>query len=386
MKRLYALLTFVASSVFAQSEPVTLPSPAVWLEPLNGDVAALLQDSTLALTDGNTVYPVSKGWMGNSLLEYNSRILGNYQGQLAVPETDLLGPKLALYSHPAYLENGNIAALADDGQHLLLLDETFEELTRAPVQALPDAEIVTADLTGDGTDELVFLTDPTERYPHGVLGDGVEAASVSVFDTETLETIASYTLPENYVFEQRRVLPFDLGDKDGLLATRSSEQTGAGVVLLEFRHGELQLRAEAQPIGTGFRWLNLFAARDGAAYAVRTPHIGGPFKRYTLRDSSFKVEQYDLGVTNHTLGSRNLDLGVLLPSVKPDTDHLVLPSQDLRTLKLIRCTPATCEVINEFELGGRLSSNVVFLEQDDRITIVAGDETARLHFWQIMSD
>ena len=140
-----------------------------------------------------------------------------------------------------------------------------------PFEALPDAELVTADLTGDGADELALLTAPTERYPHGVLGDRVEAASINVFDAATLEPISSYTLPETYVFEQRRVTPFDLGVKEGLLATRSSEQTGAGVVLLSLEDGTLHLSAEAQPIGTGFRWLNLFAARDGAAYAIRTP-------------------------------------------------------------------------------------------------------------------
>ena len=312
--------------------------------------------------------------------------MGIDQGRLAVSEINLPGPEVAPLSRPACLENGNIAALAESGQHVLLLGETFRELARAPTQALPDAEIVTADLTGDGMDELVLLTDPTERYPHGVLGDAVEAASVSVFDAETLEPVASYTLPENYVLEQRRVLPFDLGDKDGLLATRSSEQTGAGVVLLRLEDDELKLSTEAEPIGAGFRWLNLFAARNGTAYAVRTPHIGGPFERYTVQESGLEVEQYNLGVTNHTLGSRNLDLGILLPSVEPDTDHLVLPSQDLQILKLVRCTPAICEVVEEFELAGRLSSNVVALEQGGQVTVVAGDETGQLHFWQLTSD
>ena len=379
-------ISLVLAVLSGASTQVALDAPAVWLEPSGNETAALLENGTLVLTDGETAYPVSEGWTGDSLLECNSRTLGNYQGQLAIPETDLLSPEVAPHSRPVCLENGNIIALASDGQHLLLLDETLEEVARAPVQALPDADIDTADLTGDGTDELVLLTEPTERYRHGVLGDAVEAASVSAFDAETVKPIASYTLPETYVFEQRRVLPFNLEDRDGLLATRSSEQSGAGVVLLRLEDNELHLSAEAQPIGAGFRWLNLFAARDGAAYAVRTPHIGGPFERYTLVEGSLEVEQYDLGVTNHTLGSRNLDLGVLLPRLEPDTDHLVLPGQNLQMLKLIRCTPATCEVVEEFELAGRLSSNVVFLEQAEQVTVVAGDETGHLHFWQIMSD
>ena len=116
------------------------------------------------------------------------------------------------------------------------------------------------------------------------------------------------------------------------------------------------------------------------------PHIGGPLERYTLQDGRLEVEQYPLGVTNHTLGSRNLDLGATLPRLEQGADHLALPSQNFRRLKLIRCTPETCEVVDEFELEGRLSSNVGVLENGEQVTVVAGDETGRLYFWQVTSN
>ena len=57
--------------------------------------------------------PFHKGGRGDSLLECGGRIVGIYQGQLAVPETDLFGPEVAPHSRPACLDDGNIIALAE---------------------------------------------------------------------------------------------------------------------------------------------------------------------------------------------------------------------------------------------------------------------------------
>jgi len=382
----FCLLVFFTLSLSYAQQTLELDAPAVWLEPFDEGVAALLADGTLTYITDDGIFNISKEWLGNSLVECGGSISGNYEGRLAKPESDLFGPELAPNHRPACINNGNITALSKDTHSLLLLNSNFTEIARAPVNALPDAQIVLADLTGNGTEEIILLTDPTDRYAHGVLGDSLEAASVSVFDAETLGAIAKYTLPEPFVFEQRRVTPFDISGTTGLLATRSSDATGAGVILLSYENGDLKLSAEAQPIGTGNRWLNLFASRDGRAYAIRTPHIGGPLQRYTLNGDSLEIETFQLGVTNHTLGSRNLNLGVMLPDVKSDresdVDHLVIPSSDLNDLKHIRCNLTVCEVVDEFRLEGRLSSNLTFINEAGDIKVVAAAGT-KLIFWTL---
>lgn len=364
------LLVFVMLSLSCAQQRLELDAPIVWLEPFDEDVAALLANETLVYIIDGKAHTVSAGWLGDSVLECGGSIFGNFQGRLARPESDLFGPEIATNHHPVCLESSYIAALSNEGL-MFVLDSDLNEVARAPVNALPDTEFILADMSGDGRQDIILLTEPTERYAHGVLGDSLEAASVSVFNSETLEPIASYTLAEPFVFEQRRITPFDLGNKEGLLATRSSNQTGAGVVLLSLEGDVLKLTAEAQPIGTGFRWLNLFASRDGRAYAVRTPHIGGPLQRYTLKGDKLEIESFQLGVTNHALGSRNLDLGILLPELEPGVDHLVLPTSPLRALRLIRCDAESCDVVDELELGGRLSSNLTFIQSGGNLQIIA---------------
>lgn len=383
MKKVSLLVLVTLSLACAQNQQtLELDAPAVWLEPFNEGVAALLAEGTLTFITENGAFNVSEGWQGESLLECGGSLQGILQGRLARYESDLRGPDILLHHRPVCLNDAHLVVLSDDAQTLLLLDLNFTEIARIQVNALPDVEIVLADLDGDAVREIVLFTDPTERYAHGVLGDKLEATSISVFDSETLEPVATYTLPEPFAFEQRRITPFDLDKKKGLLATRSSNATGAGVVLLSLENSNLQLSAEAQPIGTGFRWLNLFVSRDGRAYAVRTPHIGGPLQRYTLKEDALEIESFQLGVTNHVIGSRNLDLGILLPELEKDVDHLVLPTSDLRGLRLIRCDGNSCELRDEFHLGGRLSSNLIFTDSSGEVRVIAA-ATETLFVWTI---
>ena len=380
MRRFYGLL--LTLSLSCAQQPLELDAPAVWLEPFNEGVAILLTNGTLTYVTEDGTFNASQGWLGESVLACGGSMFGNLRGRLAQPESDLIGLEIAPHHRSACLNGEHLAVLSQDAQTLLLFDLSFTEVARTPVNALPDTEITLADVTGDGEQEVILLTEPTERYTHGVLGDSLEAVSISIFDSATLELITEYTLPEPFVFEQRRVTPFDMDGKEGLLATRSSNETGAGVVLLSLENNNLQIKAEAQSIGTGFRWLNLFANRNGRAYAVRTPHIGGPLQRYTLNEDKLEIETFQLGVTNHTLGSRNLDLGLLLPRLEVDIDHLVLPSQGLRTLKLIRCEAAGCMVANELELGGRLSSNLSYVHNEKGLQVMAG-VGSKLIAWSI---
>ena len=366
-------------SAAAQEATFSTKSAALWLEPhLSG--LALLREDGRAVYWGSETEVLASGLGGDSILSCGGQLYGTEA------DNDLLnissgerGLKVALHSRPACLED-ELVVLDEDASELLRLSADLQVQASVPVDALPDAELVTADLDSDGVSEIILLTGPTDRYAHAVLGDGLEAASVSVF-SDDLDLIANYSLPEPFVIEQRRALPFafDISGQvtTGMLLTRSSNQTGAGVVLLRLSEGGLELLAEAPPIGTGFRWLNAFASAGGSAYAVRTPHIGGPLERYRLQDGELRAEPFDLGVTNHVYGARNLDLGVLLTSDSKQ-DVLAVALQDLNGVRLISCA-ARCEVSATFETAAPLSSNLVRLERDGDIYVAFADTSGAVY-------
>ena len=73
--------------------------------------------------------------------------------------------------------------------------------TRLPINALPDARILT-----DEKGRLLLLTDATQRYRHGVLGDSIEAASITMVETEPeVRVVLKIPIPDDTVVEFYRL-------------------------------------------------------------------------------------------------------------------------------------------------------------------------------------
>ena len=142
---------------------------------------------------------------------------------------------------------------------------------------LPDGALS----TGSRGIAEAWLTGPTRRYRHGIMGDAIEASGLRVVTSEgrTLEA----SLGPDSVFEDRlaRLADVDGDGRDEVLVVRSYLDAGAALAVYEVRGGALRHKAEAAPIGRPSRWLNPVGVADfdgdGApeAAAVITPHIGG---------------------------------------------------------------------------------------------------------------
>jgi hypothetical protein len=314
------------------------------------------------------VQPLESRFAGSLLLACADKVLAhNPDGGLEFLGEVTISPLMAVHAHPVCLSTGQIVAVTAAGT--LALFESLEEPSYiAEVNALDDAQLVVADLDSDGREEIILLSEPSNRYQHGVLGDAIEANSITIVDHE-LNIISSYRLPEPYVFEQLRVTVDGSGN---IWATRSSGFAGAGVMVLRLIDGVLLPVAEAADIGRNHRWLNLFAATDGVAYAIRTPHIGGPLQRYHLEDSAIVVEDFALGISNHQLGSRNLDLGALIQGAA--ADYIMMPKDIGLAMRLIRCAEV-CERIDEQLLEGPLSSNTTAMRWQGQQAFVYGDSS-----------
>ena len=182
---------------------------------------------------------------------------------------------------------------------------------RSHPDMLPDG-IVTK---GHGDITAAWLTSPTRRYDHGVLGDAVEASGLRV--RNRAGRTLSFTLPKDSVFEDRRVRLADLNGDGGdeLLVVRSYLTAGAALAVLRPGADGLALVAETAPIGLPHRWLNPAAVADFDGDGrveiaiVVTPHIGGILKLYELRRDRLRLERLHQewsanGFSNHAMGSR----------------------------------------------------------------------------------
>lgn len=146
--------------------------------------------------------------------------------------------------------------------------------------------------------------DPTERYPHGVLGDTIEFGALWMEAPDGQRTWVR--LPESRVFEDLAPRVQDL-DGDGqaeVIVIESSATQGARLAIYD-----LQGLVAATPyIGTRFRWLAPVGAADldgdgftEIAYVDR-PHLAKTLRVWRFRDRELREVAALAGVTNHRIG------------------------------------------------------------------------------------
>ncbi|MEM0950254.1 MAG: VCBS repeat-containing protein [Pseudomonadota bacterium] len=155
-------------------------------------------------------------------------------------------------------------------------------------------------------------TDPTGRYPHGVLGDAIEYGTLEIL-TDAARAVR-IVLPDTRVFEDTEPRLADL-DGDGapeVIVAESDARLGARLAV----YGVDGLIAAGPFIGTAFRWLAIAGAADldgdGAmeiAYVDR-PHLAKTLRVFRFIDGSLTELASLPGVTNHRIGERDIAGGI----------------------------------------------------------------------------
>jgi hypothetical protein len=278
------------------------------------------------------------------------------------------GPSRSLYVG----SGGDLVARSDDA-----------EATRLPLDALPDGRLVRV-----STDRYALLTDRTDRYRHGALGDDLEGGSLSVLDTsaETPRVLACRSVGPPDVIEGVKPIVADV-DGDGepeLLVTLAT--SGAGARLAAFDPDGRRVAA-GPPIGSG-GWRHQLAVApfgpDGAVEvaAVRKPHVEHRLEFARYRAGELSVVAALDGFRTHTYGSINPD-GALAGDLDADGRvELLAPETARRRLAAVRRTEAGATVAWTLSLDGPLSTNVGGVAlSDGRVAVAAGwDGTVRV--WQ----
>lgn len=381
---------------------VILPSTPVALAPFDGGTAALLEDGRLVATGSDPgsvgVRTLRRGLAGETLTVCGGRLVAlDAAGRIttmprpAGGET-LVGPPVSLHATPACLSDGTIVALDATGRALLHLSGALRVLGRTEVAMLPDAAPTV--LSGD---LVAVLVAPTLRYRHGVLGDEVEASGVAIVDPLAGTVLARWMATDERVVEERRVVGFDAAGRFGVVATVSGAGDGGALAVLAMEEADAAASgggdasalvpvAVASGLGQerGQRWRHVLGTVGDRLYAVAAPHLGGPLERWRLPPDGgvLNGEAYDLAVTSHREGWRDLSLGRLLTAVGSDPaglDLLLLPSRDLDTLRLVACDPLACRVVADADLGGRIAAEpIVTRHGSGDVEVVAGREDGAL--------
>ncbi len=156
------------------------------------------------------------------------------------------------------------------------------------------------------------FTEPTTRYPHGVLGDNVEYGALELMVDGEILTVS---LPPDRVFEDLapRLMDIDLDGALEVMVVESQNQTGAQLAV----YNALGEKIAATPhIGTRFRWLAPIGAADldGDGYIeiayIDRPHLAKTLRIWRFKDGTLTEIASLPGLTNHKIGETFISGGI----------------------------------------------------------------------------
>jgi hypothetical protein len=335
---------------------------------------------------------------GLALVAQDGRLALRVDGSLRSHDVgaplSLLGPPVPVRVPGALAET--LLAVAADGAVVLVggLDAGPKVLARAEVRALPDARISAVDLDAEGGLDAVILTDPSDRRPHGAMGDRQEATSVTVLQVRagSLAVRGRYTAPAPVVMEDLGVLtaPILPRTRPVVLIARSTPDRGTALLALALRDGRLVPVAESPPASEGNRWIHpvgvadLYGADGAEVVAVRSPHFGGVLTAYRLRGTSLVpvAQTGSIAYGSHALGSRNLEQAWVADLNGNGRPEVVLPRQSRETVAGLELQGE--RFVERWSLGLRspLQSNLLIADLDgDGLLDLALADRGGLHVY-----
>ena len=281
----------------------------------------------------------------------------------------------------------DLLAVAADGAMVLIggLPAAPRILSRVDAHALPDARITLGSLDGSAELQAVVLSDPTDRYPHGALGDKLEASSVTVVTVapNALAIRFRYVVRAPAVIEDLipLVAPIGEGRRPALIVVKSAPRQGSSVLVLAWRETGLEVLAEGPAFGQSNRWVHVLGAADLSGgglpelVAVNTPHPAGVLVAYDRRGGTLVPTAKALGYSSHALGSRNQDQAVIADMSGNGRLEVILPRQSRDVLAALELANGRWAERWALQLAGPVQSNLLVddLDGDGLLDLVVAD-------------
>lgn len=257
---------------------------------------------------------------------------------------------------------------------------------QADLTPLPDGRILS-----DEQNRVLLLTGPTDRYNHGVLGDQIEAAGFALVEVDPEVRVSTEVqLPEPLVIEGLLPLWTDLnGDgRREIIVTVSDRDQGARLVVYNENGRQV---AASDPIGQGNRWRSQTAVAPFGPGGeleladVRTPHLSGTVEFFKLEGEQLVRVAALPGYTTHTIGSRNLDMGIAADVDANGRPELLLPTlarDELAAIQRNDLVEAGAVELWRLPLAGRQITNIGTINQGDHLSIAIGTDQEVLMIWR----
>lgn len=266
---------------------------------------------------------------------------------------------------------------SDDGEGFEVF--SAHRLQTLFVDPLPDTRVVSSGPT------LVALSEPTDRYGHGVLGDRIEAGAIEILD-ESSRTSRRITIEPPAVIEGISPMLADL-DGDGemeIVVTTAQSEDGAR---LEVWSLDGEFVGASAPVGRGNRWRNQLGAAplgpngEMELVDVQTPHIGGIVQFFRLEGDQLVRQASISSFTTHAIGSRNLDQGVLVDTTGDGRPEVLVLSTSARDLVAIERTADGADVVAEVPLDASVRTNLALRPSAETTALAVGTSDGRLLVW-----
>ena len=270
----------------------------------------------------------------------------------------------------------DLLAVAADGAVVMIggLSSAPRVVARVDAQALPDARITLGSLDGSAGLQALVLSDPTDRYPHGTLGDKLEASAVTVMTVapNALVFRGRYMVRAPAVIEDLIPIlaPIGEGRRPAVVVVKSAPRLGSSVMALGWREGGLERLAEGAAFGQSNRWVHVIGAADLSGdgipelIAVNTPHLAGVLVAYERRGNVLVPTAKALGYSSHTLGSRNQDQAAIADMSGNGRLQIILPRQSRDVLAALEMSNGRWEERWALQLAGPVQSNLLVYDLD----------------------
>ncbi len=251
------------------------------------------------------------------------------------------------------------------------------------INALPDSQLLS-----NPQGQILLLANPTDAYDHAILGDGLEAQSLILIDTNpTPQIVQQIEMPEGLVVEGLAPIWVDI-DQDGqreIIVTVSAYGQGAQILIFN-QAGDIIARG--QPIGESYRWRHQIAVAPFGPNGeielvdVLTPHIGGVVEFFALSGSQLELVAQIPGFTSHVIGSRNLTMALAADFDSDQHIELLLPTQDRTTLGAIQRTESGALVDWLLPQNSIITTNLAATQYPDgQIALGIGLAEGILRLW-----